>query len=103
MSGLYVLTTFYLNRAYISKNLCENRFDAMPTCAGKCYLAKELKQKEQQQEKFPDLKQKEINLFCQDNSLEALFTIAVTTEVSFISPDNQYSGSYHSSVFHPPC
>lgn len=75
----------------------------MSTCGGKCYLAKELKQKEQQHENFPDLKQKEINLYYEENSLEALLNTALATDVSFISPDNLYTGSYHSAIFHPPC
>lgn len=92
-----------MNRAYISSNLCENRFDAVKLCAGKCYLAKELKKEEKQQEKFPDLKQKEINLYCEEITLHSPASgYEPAAEPDFLSGVIHYSTTYLSSVFHPP-
>jgi hypothetical protein len=42
---------FKLNREYIAKVLCENRKRPELHCDGKCYLAKQLKQQKDKQDK----------------------------------------------------
>lgn len=103
-SKLWVLTSFYLNREIISKTICINRFDAMPTCKGKCYLQTELQKSEQQEQQLPDFKQKDIQLYCQDSFLNA-FSIAAL-EIKNSNPlkkTNLYAYKFSVSVFHPPC
>lgn len=103
-SQLLVMTSFYLNRDYIAENLCVNRFDAIPLCKGQCYLEKELKKNEQRQEQhFPDLKQKEIQLF------QPTFFAFQFTKVLFLQEENHWSiepefnpSEFQLSVFHPP-
>jgi len=71
-SQLWILASFKLNQEYIAVHLCVNRFDAKLVCRGACYLEKQLNKDRQQQEKLPDLKTKEMMLFCQTSS----FTVA---------------------------
>lgn len=102
-SKLWIMGAFYLNRDYISKNICINRFDAVPICKGQCYLKKELKENEKQEQKFPDLKQKEIQLFCHQNlRFNVKYTLIQNKERSVNNNANFYSNNYHTSVFHPP-
>jgi len=103
-SSLFILANFYINRADISQNLCVNRFDKVKLCKGKCYLEKDLKQNEKQQEKFPDLKLKEINLYCPTVSLENYFSdnaLQLLPKV-FKFEMNHYSSAQLTSIFHPP-
>ncbi len=102
-SKLWILTAFYLNRDYISTTICINRFDAMPICKGQCYLDKELKAQEKQEQNFPDLKQKEVPLFYQDQEVAGFRNAEVYT----MAPHPIYKGAiyataFHASVFHPP-
>ena len=103
-SSLFILANFYLNRADIIQNLCVNRFDKVKLCKGKCYLEKDLKQNVKQQEKFPDLKLKEINLYYPSVSIENDFSDSAFLLLSkvFIVEQNHYSSTYLTSIFHPP-
>jgi len=102
-STLWVMVSFYAQRDYISKNLCINRFDEIPVCKGQCYLTKQLKENEKKEQNLPDLKQKEIQLFCQNNlSLEFPKTIFEERLNTLHTKDNFLSSEYLFSVFHPP-
>lgn len=70
--GLHILISFHLNRAYIAKNLCTNRFDTIPVCKGQCYLNKQLAEQKKQGNDKQNLKLKEIQLFCQEVVVETL-------------------------------
>lgn len=97
------MASFYIQREYISKNLCINRFDAIPVCKGQCYLTKQLKENEKKEQNFPDLKQKEIQLFFQKNlSFEFPKTIFEERSNTINYKDNFLSAKYLFSVFHPP-
>lgn len=45
-----VVLHYYINKAYIAKNLCENRSRPMLHCDGKCVLAKKLAAQEKEQQ-----------------------------------------------------
>ncbi len=94
---------FYLNVKYISENVCVNRFDALPVCKGKCFLKKKLNEQEQREQKLPDFKQKEIQLFYQ-KSLFSLFTKASEHQDLFNFPTQSLNlqSTILDSVFHPP-
>ena len=103
MSGLFVLGYFYYNNAYISKNLCVNRFDAIPLCKGKCFLKKKLKEQEQNDQKLPNFKQKEIQLFCQNSLFDNLLDQSTETPVEHsVSEKQNYPNNFFGSIFHPP-
>jgi len=99
-----IIAGFYINRAYIAKNLCENRYRPMLHCNGQCILAKKLKQQEKKEQQAPELKLKNIDLVISSRSFfsaslsapaysypgYSLFQVAEPTDRSF-------------SIFHPPC
>lgn len=102
-STLWIMASFYVQRDYISKNLCVNRFDAIPVCKGQCYLNKQLKENEKKEQNLPDLKQKEIQLFVQNNlSFEFTKTIFEERLNTLHTKDNFLSSEYVFSIFHPP-
>lgn len=53
--SFWIISSFHINRDYIAKNICINRFDKIPTCKGQCYLDSELS-KEQNENKKSVLK-----------------------------------------------
>jgi hypothetical protein len=102
-STLWIMASFYAQREYISKNICVNRFDAIPACKGQCYLTKQLKENEKKEQNFPDLKQKEIQLFFQDDlPFEFSKTIFEVRLNKLNYKDYFLSSEYLFSVFHPP-
>ncbi|WP_448606882.1 hypothetical protein [Paenimyroides ceti] len=59
-SSFWIITSFYINQEYIAKNICINRFDAIPVCNGKCYLSAELKKDQDKEGQIPTIKTPEI-------------------------------------------
>jgi hypothetical protein len=103
VSGLFILGSFYLNRDYISANICVNRFDAVPVCKGKCFLENKLKENGQKEQKLPNLKQKEIQLFCQKSFFSAFSGYRCEAGSGFLSSEQkEYHFDFLASVFHPP-
>jgi hypothetical protein len=49
----WIVASWKANRDYIAATLCENREVATSTCSGSCYLTKQLKEQEQQEQKAP--------------------------------------------------
>jgi hypothetical protein len=97
------MVSFYAQRDYISKNLCINRFDAIPVCKGQCYLTKQLKENEQREQNLPDLKQKEIQLFFHINTFIEFDKAVIKDPKNFKSYDEIFfSCEFLCSVFHPP-
>lgn len=102
-SSLWILASFYAQRDYISQNICINRFDAIPVCKGQCYLTKQLKENEKKEQKFPELKQKEIQLYIPNQSNFIFDMITITDKLaSSIYKDQFLSSEFQYSVFHPP-
>ena len=102
--NFWILISFYANREYIAENICINRFDQMPVCKGQCFLNKQLKETQKQEQKLPDLKGKEIQLFI--NTLEVAYNEPVfffqETSTPHILPDFTLIKQLPSSIFHPP-
>jgi len=102
-SKLWILGSFYINRDYISKNICVNRFESIPTCKGQCYLNKELKENEKQEQKLPDLKQKEIQLFCEEHdSLNGTILNEIERNITINTNAERRISNFYQSIFHPP-
>ena len=53
--SIWIIGDFYINRDYIAKNVCINRFDAVPICNGKCYLESKLTANDKQEQQFPNV------------------------------------------------
>ncbi|MCS6794516.1 MAG: hypothetical protein NZ516_01000 [Raineya sp.] len=49
LQTFWVKVSFELNKNFIAKNLCENRFKPELKCGGKCYLMKKLAEKQKQE------------------------------------------------------
>jgi hypothetical protein len=102
-STLWILASFYVQRDYISQNICINRFDTISLCKGQCYLSKQLKENEKKEQNFPDLKGKEIQLFFQNNfTFEVPKTTIQDKLNALIYTYNTLSSEFIFSVFHPP-
>lgn len=103
MSTLWIYTAFYLNRDYISKNICINRFDRIPVCKGQCYLSKKITEDQKQEKKFPDLKQKEIQLFCEQKDVfDSASLLSAEVDIFHGRIERFHISAYAASVFHPP-
>jgi actin-related protein len=97
------MVSFYAQREYISENLCINRFDAIPICKGQCYLTKQLKENEKREQKLPELKQKEIQLFFQSNTSIKFDKAIIKDQKNFtLYVEKFFSSEFLYSVFHPP-
>lgn len=103
-SQLWILAAFKINQRYIAANLCVNRFEAIPVCKGSCYLEEQLNKNQEQQQKLPDLKNKEINLFCQDIQHTPTVQVGHSGDaITFSPPHSGFVASGHlHSVFRPP-
>lgn len=102
--NLWIISSFYINQDYIAKNLCINRFDAIPVCNGQCVLTKELKANEKQEQKIPNVKEKEIQLYfyCQESITLLQKTIFETSKTAIIKKDSNIKNTFLYSIFHPP-
>jgi hypothetical protein len=92
-----------MQRDYIAKNLCINRFDMIPLCKGKCYLTQQLKENEKREQNLPDVKHKDVQLFFQNN-IHVYIDKAISSEREHFTLDkeNFLSSDLIFSVFHPP-
>lgn len=107
MSAMYktwVWIDFVLNRQYIETNLCINRFDKIPVCRGACYLDKQVKKVDKQEQKFPELKVKEIALYVVSKPLFIFQNVENKqfNNHTFLSYQDLYFNQFNSSIFHPP-
>lgn len=97
-----VYVGFEFNREYIATSLCENIDKPMLNCAGKCYLAKKIKQaeeKEKGQERQSQKNRFQEALISQKIKLEYPLSIILTGSSLEKSFD---LAQYSKSIFHPP-
>jgi hypothetical protein len=99
------MLSFYLQRDYIAKTLCVNRFEAIPVCKGQCYLKKQIKENDSKDRSTETLKLKEIDLFVQESEPSSIENInfEMLTDDYYIKDHQCISSSPLSSIFHPPC
>jgi hypothetical protein len=103
-SQLWIFASFYTQRDYIANSLGLNRLNPLSDCKGKCFLVTELKENEKKQaQQFPDLKQKEIQLF---EPIGLIFNSTpiyrpLSEKISGVEPSFILSG-FILSIFHPP-
>lgn len=103
-SNLWIISSFYINQDYIAKNLCVNRFDKIPVCYGICFLSKQLKDNDKQEQKLPNVKEKEIQLYfyTQNTSQINRKITAVNANKVIITKDCDITNPLLYSIFHPP-
>ncbi|MFC4478878.1 hypothetical protein [Flavobacterium chungangensis] len=101
--SIWIIGDFYINRDYIAKNVCINRFDSIPICNGKCYLDTKLKANDKQEQQFPTITYKEMQLFF-ESPLEFLLTpidFVIKKKYPLLQSGGQKS-NYVFSIYHPP-
>ncbi|OXB07027.1 hypothetical protein [Flavobacterium pectinovorum] len=101
--SIWIIGDFYLNQDYISKNVCINRFDTIPICNGKCYLENKLKANDKEEQKFPTVTYKEVQLFLEapaDFSFTAIY-FSFEKKYPVMQTDRQKS-NFIFSIYHPP-
>jgi hypothetical protein len=100
-----VVINFNLNREYIAKNLCENRYRPVLKCNGNCVLMKKMKEEESKEQNTPaPVKMEASSIVLSSRSFFAnAETLVFISNISYIIPVN--SGSpvdRTASIFHPP-
>lgn len=100
-----VVASFYMNKGYISLNLCENRFRPVLKCKGNCVLMKKMRQEEKQEQNSSGTLKQETPSFA--FSSKSFFATAeepvFISNIIYRSVNN--SGKpvdRQASIFHPP-
>lgn len=104
-SKMGVYLSFKINQIYIANTLCINKAKPQLHCNGKCYLAKKLRQAEQQEQKQQafSLKLPDVHLCCQQlhafcfSRLAALSPQSPLPPYTWVAPSPSLIG-----IFHPP-
>jgi hypothetical protein len=97
------LIRFYINRAYIVKNECINRYRPMLHCNGQCALAKKLKAQEKKEQQNPDLKMDARQEIVSSRSFFITIPSApLTIENNWLLFNDSRTLDQPSSFFHPP-
>jgi len=103
-SQVVIVGSYYANKDFIAKNLCENKDKPQMHCDGKCCLKKKLAKegKEQAPTSRNQKSEQVINLFCSDNQFKITPPVFFLNPISHFSYDDLHTCAYHHSVFHPP-
>ncbi len=103
-SKVFIVLDYQANKNYIAEFLCVNKAKPQMHCQGHCYLKKQLKKVEQQENQSTTPKQKlvsEITLFCQ-----TLFAFPVALDNLLAKHSFRYQiGATQANIafiFHPP-
>lgn len=104
---LLTYSGFFLNRAYISKNLCENRNNPAMQCNGRCYLNKSLKVSKGQEEgqRCPNHEIKQLSnlVYLVPSNLFEIPALVLSDGIFPVHGDNGlYVIDYVTKVFQPP-
>jgi len=96
---------YAVNKDYIAKYLCINRFDPLNCCKGKCYLNKQIKNSIDAN----DSKDNNTNKKVQNVDVNEFLITSVTNSNIFIAnithsinTKTQFSSRYVSAIFIPP-
>lgn len=104
LSALWVTVGFYVNRDFIAKNQCENRFIPNSPCQGQCVLMKKLKEQQEKEQQQPDIKLKEVVLFSQATEHASSEALPGVESIVQYGPhgDPHYLFQMDHAIFHPP-
>ena len=103
-SHWFVVLAFNINRNYIAKNLCENRYRPKMHCNGNCVLMKKLKEKEKEEQNQPAAKS-EISIIVLSSKTYFANTLApVHVQTKTVYPESLLVKTVDRSFafFHPP-
>jgi len=102
-SRFVVKADFFLNRVYIAKVFCVNKEKPKMHCNGKCYLTRQLKAQEKQDQQAPAAKKSKIEV--------QLFNLSEPFQINICKQREKPEylplyllplPSFPHSVFHPP-
>jgi len=100
----WIVTSWNINRNDIAANLCENKNVKKSTCAGKCYLKKQLKAQAQKEQSLP-ISEKDGSDFICDLLVYTINRKIIPTHSSNTFPNVWKCGKPNHigfSIFHPP-
>ena len=103
-SHWFVVLAFNINRDYIAKNLCENRYRPKMHCNGNCVLMKKLKEKEKAEQNEPASKS-EISIIVLSSKTyfaNTLPPIHVQVKTEFPESLSAKTVDRSFAFFHPP-
>ena len=103
-SHWFVVLAFNINRDYIAKNLCENRYRPKMHCNGNCVLMKKLKEKEKAEQNEPAAKS-EINITVLSSKtyfVNILSPVYVQIKTEFPESLSAETVDRSFAFFHPP-
>ena len=102
-SSFVIQAEYLLNKSYIAAVLCENKDKPMMHCNGKCYLSKQLKKQEKQEQNAPNgiMKKMDAQPFFLPAPLEFEMLQPSTKQQYYLTADF-YSSATTGSIFRPP-
>ena len=102
---LITYAQFFINKDFISKNICINRDNPKMKCQGKCFLKKSIQKKQKREKNFPNSNKKKNSKISYVSKSKVFncndcFTLKKKSEISY-NPVG-YFFSYHERIFRPP-
>ena len=103
-SRFVIEADYFFNKNYITKVLCINKAKPKMHCNGKCYLSRQLKEQEKQEQQIPD--SRKINFEVAPFFLPKPFSLPnvyySSIKVQYLPTVDVLSSTFLRSVFHPP-
>jgi len=104
---LGIVIWYQINKEYVARNLCENRYQPQKNCCGKCYLNKQLKKTENNTSGNSLIPEKwnmgEVVAYTLPNLLGISITFYKFIGSMFYASYNSFiTEGLHIPVFHPP-
>ena len=107
-----VVLNWKLNQDFITEKYCENKNRPVMHCDGKCYLAKQFRkldfeeQKERSQNQLPEQRMKQLEIPFIHPAIDLAWKFEFQTssdqEEKYLSQEIFYSFNYLENCFHPP-
>lgn len=98
-----VRTTYQVNKKYIAENLCENRKRGDMKCEGKCFLEKQSKKTEKDQQEERQKGKEGAEMHCSNLTLLPKIAVAFLDQVDRDVFEETHRILVPSDIFHPPC
>ncbi len=106
LQSFWVRISFELNKTYIAKNLCENRFKPELQCGGKCYLMKKLAEKQKQEKETQKERSESFSFVSYNQELPTFLFNQAFVEISNKQLgyylELAFAQEYLFDIFHPP-
>lgn len=102
-SKVWTYLAFKINQDYIAAELCENRFEPLTLCSGKCYLGDQLQQlDERQQDPIQGQPIKVYDLINPPVTVSLISRPTTPEKVRFANIPRAKGNTYLHAIFKPP-